>query len=168
MTSAAAGQATTPSAATVADEKQVALSSAAASSLAAEEMLAAAADLTAVRARIAADTAAFATAAHDDAKQLAREASRAERVANFEQARFNVTQLEQELSAAKAGTDDESKKKGAALPNKLAEAINEAMRLRQPLAKRARSTRILAGCIRPPARGAARPWPAGSVQRPTR
>jgi len=100
----------------------------AAASLAAEEMLAASANLTAVEAKIAADNVAFATAPAEStpppekAKQLAIDASRAERVFNLEQARLNVMRFEQELAEAKAGADDAAKKKVSATETKLAEA----------------------------------------------
>ena len=92
-----------------------------AAAMAEHEVLAAAASLVAVRAKIAADNAAFATPPAVDAKELAREASRAERVANAQQSQIDVLRLEHELALARAG-DDAAKKKIATIEPKLAEA----------------------------------------------
>ena len=66
-------------------------------------MLAAAADWFACGPRSRPTMAAFATPPAANAKELAREASRAERVSNVQQARQDVMRLEQELAAARAG-----------------------------------------------------------------
>ncbi len=95
----------------------------AAAALASEEMLDASANLAMVRAKIAADRAEFSTPPADDAKQLAREANRAERVFNAQHARLGVTRLERELATAKAGTDDAAKKKVTATETKLTAAV---------------------------------------------
>ncbi len=95
--------------------------------LAEQAMLAAAAKLVAVRAKLAADNAAFATPPAANAKELAGEASRAERVANSLDAKQNVMRLEHELAQARVGGDDAkkaeaAKKKTAQIEPKLAEA----------------------------------------------
>ena len=90
-----------------------------AASLAEAELLAAAASLVAVRAKIAADDAHFVEPPRDDATQLAREASRAEKVANVEQWKREVLRAEQELAAATAGTDEGAKKRAEAARGKL-------------------------------------------------
>jgi hypothetical protein len=93
-----------------------------AASLAEQELFIASADLTAVRAKIVADNAAFATPPSDQAGELAREAARAERVANAHRARLSVMKLENELADASTGTDDAAKKKAAEIEKKLTEA----------------------------------------------
>jgi hypothetical protein len=82
-----------------------------AAQLAEQGMLAAAAKLAAARATIAADVAAFARPPAENAKQLAIEANRAERIANVEQARHRVLELGGEL--AKARAEGEAQKKNA-------------------------------------------------------
>ena len=71
-----------------------------AAAMAEQDMLAASAELVHVRAQIAADHAAFGVPPAANAKELAREAGRAERVFNVQQARQNVMRLEQELAPA--------------------------------------------------------------------
>jgi hypothetical protein len=93
-----------------------------AAGLAEQEMLTAAARLVAVRAKIAADNAAFATPPDANAKELAHEASQAERVLNVHQARQTLARLEQDLAKARATADDAARKKIAELEPKLAEA----------------------------------------------
>jgi hypothetical protein len=90
--------------------------------LAEQELLTAAANLVAVRAKVAADRAAFATPPAADAKGLAREASRAERVANMHAARGTVLRAEQVLATARTATDEAAKKNIASAEEKLAEA----------------------------------------------
>jgi mono/diheme cytochrome c family protein len=102
----------------------------AAARLAEQAILTAASGLVAVRAKIAADRAAFADPPEASAKDLARDASRAERVFNAQQARQRVMQLEQDL--AKAGEsatgkegekkDEKSKNNAATIEKNLAEA----------------------------------------------
>jgi hypothetical protein len=86
------------------------------------KLLAAAARLTSVRATIAADQARFAEPAKEDAAALAREASRAEHVANAEQSKLEVLQAEQELAEAQVGADEGVKKRVKAAQTKLAAA----------------------------------------------
>jgi hypothetical protein len=88
--------------------------------LAEQHLFIASADLTAVRAKIAADEAAFAVPQNENAAELAREAARAERLGNAHRARLSVMKLEVEL--ADAGTDDAAKKKAADIEKKLTEA----------------------------------------------
>jgi hypothetical protein len=95
--------------------------SAQAAALAESEMLAASAHLVAVRAKIAADNAAFATPKGADAPTLAREASRAQRVYNVEKARHDVLVAERGLADAK-GAEKPDDKKVKAAEAKLAEA----------------------------------------------
>jgi hypothetical protein len=95
-----------------------------AAALAEQNMLAASAGLVHVRAQIEADQAAFAIPPAANAKDLAREAGRAERVFNVQQARQNVMQLEHELAQVRAGGDDKvAKKKAADTEAKLAAAV---------------------------------------------
>jgi hypothetical protein len=94
----------------------------AAATLAEQEMLTASANLVAVRAKLAADDAAFAAPPAANAKELARDAARAERVFNCEQARQEALRLERELTAARALTDDKGKKKAADLETRLTAA----------------------------------------------
>jgi len=89
-------------------------------SLAESNLLAAAAELVAVRAKIAADNARF-SATEEDNPHLAREASRAERVAGVERARRDVLVAEQELAAAKA-EGEKAAKKAEGAEKKLADA----------------------------------------------
>jgi hypothetical protein len=84
--------------------------SAKAAALAESEMLAASANLVAVRAKVAADNAAFATPKSADAAALAREASRAQRVYNVEQARHNVLAAERAVADVKAAEKPDEKK----------------------------------------------------------
>jgi hypothetical protein len=116
---AAAKQAAEANAATLAAAMADAESAAA---VVEQEMLSASASLVAARARITADNAAFASPPAGNAPTLAREASRAQRVADVEQTKRNVLRLERELAQARAGTDDAAKKKVAATEPKLAEA----------------------------------------------
>jgi hypothetical protein len=75
------------------------------------KLLVSAAQLVSVRAKIAADQAQFADPPREDAKTLAREASRAENVANAEQSKLDVLQAEHELAEAQAATDEGAKKR---------------------------------------------------------
>jgi mono/diheme cytochrome c family protein len=93
-------------------------------SFAEERLLAANALLVAVRAKIAADNGAFATPPAANAKELAFEASREERVFNALDAKYKVMRAEQEVAAHKPGDDDASKKKAEAAAKQLAEAHN--------------------------------------------
>jgi hypothetical protein len=102
--------------------------------LAEQSMLTAASGLIAVRAKIAADRAAFANPPEASAKDLAREASRAERVLNVQQTRQRVMQLEADLSKARDSVlgkeaekkdekaDEKTKNNIAAIEKNLAEA----------------------------------------------
>ena len=90
-----------------------------AAAVAEQDVLAAAAELISVRAKIAADNAAFASPPRADTPALATDASRAERVAAIEHAKRDLARLERELDAAKAQTDDAGKKKVAEIEKKL-------------------------------------------------
>ncbi len=79
--------------------------------LAEQGVLAAAAELVAVRAKIAADNGAFANPPAANAAQLAREASRAEHVHAAQQRSASVARLEQELAKARAAGGDSDKAK---------------------------------------------------------
>ena len=93
------------------DELQVALRDAERNvELAESETLATAAELVAVRAKIAADAATFATPPAANAEELAREASRAEGVAAVERARHKVLVAENGVERAKAAGGDNAKK----------------------------------------------------------
>ncbi|MBI3836757.1 MAG: DUF1553 domain-containing protein [Planctomycetia bacterium] len=95
-----------------------------AAALAEQEMLTTSAGLVSVRAKIAADNVAFARPPAGNAKELARDASRAERVYNLHQTRQNVMRLEQDLAKARVGADDKAaKKKVADTEPKLADAL---------------------------------------------
>ncbi len=90
-------------------------------SLAESEVLAAAGRLVSVRATIAADKAAFASPPREDAPLLAREAARAERVANAQQSQLDLLRAEMELSDAQtaAPSDEKSEQRVAAAKKKL-------------------------------------------------
>jgi mono/diheme cytochrome c family protein len=106
----------------------------AAATLAEQAMLTAASGLVAVRAKIAADRAEFANPPEASAKDLARDASRAERVLNSQQTQQRVMQLEQDLAKARESattkegekkdekSDEKSKNNIAAIEKNLAEA----------------------------------------------
>ncbi len=74
-------------------------------------LLASAAKLVSVRATIAADRAKFATPPGEDTQSLAREASRAQQVANVEQSKLAVFKAEFELAEAAATSDEGMKKR---------------------------------------------------------
>ncbi len=74
-----------------------------------QAMLTAAAELVALRARIAADDAAFAVPPAENAADLAREASRAQRVWEMSRARRDVAQAQRELDTARASNDKAAK-----------------------------------------------------------
>jgi cytochrome c553 len=93
-----------------------------AAALAEQTLLAASSNLAAVRAKLAADDASFAAPPAANAAELAREANRAQRVGDVQQAKREVLRLEQELAAARAATDEANKKKVAQLEPKLATA----------------------------------------------
>ncbi|HEV3136757.1 MAG TPA: DUF1553 domain-containing protein, partial [Pirellulales bacterium] len=94
-----------------------------AAALAEQEMLAASAGLVHVKAQIAADNAAFASPPADNAKELARDAARAERVFKVEQARQNLARVERELAKMQADAGDEKLfKKVEEIEKKRAEA----------------------------------------------
>lgn len=90
-----------------------------AAALAEAELLSAAAKLSAVRAAVAADRAKFSNPPATDAGQLAREASRAERIANVEQVKLAILKAEQEIAEATAATDDGAKKRAEAAQGRL-------------------------------------------------
>jgi hypothetical protein len=90
-----------------------------AAALAEAELLAASAKLAAVRAAVAADLAKFSTPPSADAARLATEASRAERIANIEQAKYAILKAEQEIAEAVAATDEGAKKRGDAAKGRL-------------------------------------------------
>lgn len=98
--------------------------------LAEQVMLTAASALVSVRAKIAADRAAFANPPEASAKDLARDASRAERILNAQQARQRVMQLEHDLTKAREITaekegekkDEKNKNNVAAIEKNLADA----------------------------------------------
>ena len=101
--------------------------------LAEQEMLAGSANLVSVRAKIAADDAAFASPPAVNVKDLAREANRAERVANVEQAQVTVARLEREL--AKAKSEKAAEKKIPELDTKLTAARKARDAAREALGK---------------------------------
>jgi hypothetical protein len=82
-------------------------------------LLVSAARLMSVRAKITADQAAFSEPPREDAKAFAREASRAEHVANAEQSKLDVLQAEHDLTEAQAATDEGAKKRAEAAQTKL-------------------------------------------------
>lgn len=102
--------------------------------LAEQAMLTSASELVTVRAKIAADRAAFAIPPEAGSKDLAREASRAERVLNAQQTRQRVMQLEHDLAKARESaakkegekkdekSDEKSKNNLATIEKNLAEA----------------------------------------------
>lgn len=106
----------------------------AAARLAEQAMLTAASGLVAVRAKVAADRAAFASPPEASAKDLACEASRAERVLNVQQTRQRVMQLEHDLAKARESAtgkegatkdekaDEKTKNNIAAIEKNLTEA----------------------------------------------
>ncbi len=90
-----------------------------ATALAEAELLASAAKTAAVRAAIAADRARFSKPPQADAAQLAREACRAEKIANIEQVKFAIIKAEQEVAEATAATDEGAKKRAEAAQGRL-------------------------------------------------